>query len=67
MLDEDSAAGTVLFASTIPRYYCMHHMVDEGGEVPLTEARLDAARVDKPNSILLYFFEVAWFFFGEEL
>ena len=29
--------------------------------------RLDAARVDKPNSILLYFFEVARFFFGEEL
>jgi len=28
--------------------------------------RLDAARVDKPNSILLYYFEVARFFFGEE-
>ena len=39
----------------------------KGGEVPLTEARLDAARVDKPNSILLYFFEVARFFSGEEL
>ena len=28
--------------------------------------RLDAARVDKPNSILLYYFEVVRFFFREE-
>ena len=39
----------------------------KGGEVPLTEARLDAGRVDKSKSILLYFLEVARFFSGEEL